>query len=97
MATQKGSKPAKGSGNMDWRDPVRNGMDVGRTHSNKDEQDVPIVIVLCIAIMALTFVVAIPLLGFAFMEMNNVTNIAVEEIRKMRELRAKMILIMQGD
>ena len=97
MATQKGGKPAKGAGNMDWGNSVRNGMDVGRSNSNKDEQDVPIVIVLCIAIMALTFVVAIPLLGMAYMDMHNATNIAVEEIRKMRELRAKMLMIMQGE
>lgn len=97
MATQKGNKPAKGAGNLDWRDPVRNSVDVGRTNSYKDEQDVPIVIVICIAIMALTFVVAIPLLGFAYMEMNNISNIAVEEIRKMRELRAKMLMMMQGE
>jgi hypothetical protein len=47
--------------------------------------------------MALTFVVAIPLLGMAYMDMHNATNIAVEEIRKMRELRAKMLMIMQGE
>ena len=47
--------------------------------------------------MALTFVVAIPLLGIAYMDMHNATSVAIEEIRKMRELRVKMLMMMQGD
>jgi hypothetical protein len=97
MATQKGGKPAKGAGNMDWSNPVRNSVDVGRSNSDKDESDVSIVIVLCLAIMAFTFVVAIPLLGMAYLDMHNATTAAVQEIKKMRELRLKMMLMMQGD
>ncbi len=91
MATSKNNKSAKGSGNLDWRDPVRNGVDVGRNNSNKDESDVSLTLVLCLAIMALTFVLAIPLLGMAYLDMHNATVIAVEEIKKMRELRAKIL------
>jgi len=29
--------------------------------------------------------------------MHNATTVAVEEIKKMRELRAKMLMMMQGD
>lgn len=72
-------------------------MDVGRSNSNKDESDVPWVIVICLGIMALTFVFAIPLLGMAYLDMHNATTVAVEEIKKMRELRAKMLMMMQGD
>ena len=97
MATQKGGKPDKKSGNMDWGNPVRNGVDVGRSNNDKNESDVPWVIVICLAIMALTFVVAIPLLGMAYMDMHNATSVAIEEIRKMRELRVKMLMLMQGD
>ena len=42
--------------------------------------------------MALTFVLAIPLLGMAYLDMHNATVIAVEEIKKMRDLRAKILL-----
>jgi hypothetical protein len=91
MATSKNSKPAKGSGNLDWRDPIRNGVDVGRNNSNKDESDVSLTLVLCLAVMALTFVIAIPLLSIAYLDMHNATVIAVEEIKKMRELRAKIL------
>jgi hypothetical protein len=92
MATSKNNKSAKGSGNLDWRDPVRNGVDVGRNNSNKDESDVSLTLVLCLAIMALTFVIAIPLLGMAYLDMHNATQIAVQEIKKMRDLRAKILL-----
>jgi len=47
--------------------------------------------------MALTFVVAIPILGIAWMDMQNATTAAVQEIKKMRTLRAEMILMMKGE
>ena len=92
MATSKNNKSAKGSSNLDWGNPVRPPMDVGRNDSSKDESDVSWVIVLCLAIMALTFVIAIPLLGIAYIDMQNATEAAVQEFRKMRELRAKILL-----
>ena len=97
MATQKGGKSAKSSGDIRWSDPVRGGMDVGNSNSDKNESDVSIIIVLCIAIMALTFVVAIPILGIAWLDMQNATTIAVEEIKKMRHLRAEMLTILRGE
>jgi len=47
--------------------------------------------------MGLTFVIAIPLLGMAYLDMQNATNAAVQEIRKMRELRANMLLMLKGE
>jgi hypothetical protein len=47
--------------------------------------------------MALTFVLVLPLLGMMYMDMNNATGAAVQEIKKMRELRAKKLLMMQGE
>jgi hypothetical protein len=41
--------------------------------------------------MALTFVIAIPLLAMTYLDMHNATQAAVTEIRKMRELRAKIL------
>jgi hypothetical protein len=36
-------------------------------------------------------------MGIMYMDMNNATNAALYEIRKMRELRAKMLIEMQGE
>lgn len=41
--------------------------------------------------MALTFVIIIPLLGIMYMDMNNAMNAAVYEAKKMRELRKQII------
>ncbi len=41
--------------------------------------------------MALTFVIVIPLLGIMYMDMNNAMNAAVYEAKKMRELRKQII------
>jgi len=40
-------------------------------------------------------VLALPVMGVMYMDMNNATNAAMEEIRKMRDLRAKILMEMQ--
>jgi hypothetical protein len=40
-------------------------------------------------------VIALPVMGVMYMDMNNATAVAMEEIKKMRELRAKILLEMQ--
>jgi hypothetical protein len=47
--------------------------------------------------MGLTFVIAIPLLGMAYLDMHNATAAAVQEIKKMRELRANMLMMLKGE
>lgn len=39
--------------------------------------------------MALTFAFAIPMLGMAYVDLNNATAAAVEEFKKMRETRRR--------
>jgi hypothetical protein len=36
-------------------------------------------------------------MGIMYMDMNNATIVAMEEIKKMRELRAKILTQMQGE
>jgi len=42
-------------------------------------------------------VIALPVMGIMYMDMNNATIAAMNEVKKMRELRAKIILEMQGE
>ena len=42
-------------------------------------------------------VVALPVMGLMYMDMNNATNAAMQEIKKMRELRAKILMEIQGE
>lgn len=41
-------------------------------------------------------VIVLPALGVMYMDMNNATIVANEEIRKMKELRLKLLTEMQG-
>jgi len=40
-------------------------------------------------------IIALPVMGIMYMDMNNATVAAMEEIKKMRELRAKILLGVQ--
>jgi len=42
-------------------------------------------------------VIVLPALGVMYMDMNNATIRAMEETKKMRELRAKILLEIQGE
>jgi len=42
-------------------------------------------------------VIALPIMGIMYMDMNNATAMAMEEVKKMRELRAKIMMQMQGE
>jgi hypothetical protein len=47
--------------------------------------------------MCLVLVVALPVMGIMYMDMNNATNAAMQEIKKMRELRAKIMIELRGE
>jgi len=42
-------------------------------------------------------VIAIPIMGIMYMDMNNATNDAIVEVRKMKELRLKLLLETKGE
>jgi len=47
--------------------------------------------------LCFVLVIALPIMGIMYMDMNNATIAAMEEIKKMRELRAKILTQMQGE
>ena len=82
---------------MGWSNPFRRGVVRRSVDSSEDESHVPWILVLCLLIMGLVIVVLVPLIGLQYMEMNNATNAAIVEIRKMKELRLKLLLERQGE
>jgi len=48
-------------------------------------------------VLCLVLVIALPIMGIMYMDMNNATIAAMQEVKKMRELRAKIMLQMQGE
>jgi hypothetical protein len=60
--------------------------------TSKDERDIPWSLLIAVIVLCFVLVIALPVMGVMYMDMNNATLTAVEEIRKMRELRAKILM-----
>ena len=97
MATGKSKKENKGTADISFRGAVRDPMVSKRNDSDKDEPHVPWSLLVAVLVLCLVLVIALPVMGIMYMDMNNATNAALYEIRKMRELRAKMLIEMQGE
>ena len=76
---------------MGWSRLFRRSMDGPRFRVSKDDGNVPWSLLICLLTMSLVFVIAIPVLGFMYMDMSNATVVAVREIHRMRELRRAML------
>jgi hypothetical protein len=62
-----------------------------RPSDDKDEPNVPWTLLVCLLVMALVFVIALPIVGITLMDANNATNAALTEVRRMRELRLQIL------
>lgn len=97
MATGKDKKADRKSTDFSFRSSVRDSVVPMGDDSNKDEPHVSWTVFFAVIVVCLVLVVVIPALGVMYMDMNNATIKAMEEIKKMRELRAKILLEMQGE
>ena len=61
----------------------------------KNESDVPWSLLIAVVALCFVLIIALPIMGIMYMDMNNATIAAMEEIKKMRELRAKILLGVQ--
>jgi len=97
MATSKSKKADSKSTDVNFRSVVRDPMVPKRNDSDKDEPHVPFTLLISLLVMCIVLIIALPVMGIMYMDMNNATNVAMEEIKKMRELRAKILLEMRGE
>ena len=97
MATGKYKKKAQGTTNVSDRGAVHNVMVHMGNDSNKDEPHIPWSLLIAVLVLCLVLVIALPIMGVMYMDMNNATAAAMQEIKKMRELRAKILMEMQGE
>ena len=97
MATGKNKKADRKSTDIHFRSSVRDRMVFMGDDSNKDEPHVSWTVFFAVLVVCVVLVVVLPALGVMYMDMNNATARAMEETRKMRELRAKILLEMQGE
>jgi hypothetical protein len=65
--------------------------------TNQNEPHIPWSLLITVLVLCIVLVLVLPVMGIAYMDMNNATIAAMEEIRKMRELRAKILMQMQGE
>lgn len=64
---------------------------------DSDERDIPWSLLIAVIVLCFVLVIALPVMGVMYMDMNNATNAALQEVKKMRELRAKILMEMQGE
>ena len=76
---------------MGWSNPFRR--NVVRRPSNPDpnEPHVPWALLVAVLVLCLVLVIALPVMGVMYMDMNNATNAAFNEIKRMRELRLQIL------
>ena len=97
MATGKYKKKDKGTVDIRNSGSVHNIVVPMGNDTDKDEPHVPWTLLVAVLVLCLVLVIALPIMGVMYMDMNNATIKATEEIKKMRELRAKILMEMQGE
>jgi hypothetical protein len=65
--------------------------------TDKNERDIPWSLLIAVIVLCFVLVIALPVMGIMYMDMNNATVMAMEEVKKMREIRAKILMQMQGE
>jgi len=97
MATGQYKKKNKGTDSANYRGAVHNVMVSMGNDTNKDESHVPRSLLIAVVVVCFVLVLALPIMGIMYMDMNNATAKAMEEVKKMRELRAKIIMEIRGE
>ena len=97
MATGKYKKKDKGTANVNPRGAVHNIVVPMANDNDQNEPHIPWSLLVTVLVLGLVLVIALPIMGIMYMDMNNATVKAMEEVKKMRELRAKIMMEMQGE
>jgi hypothetical protein len=97
MATGKYKKKNRGADDINNRGSVHNIVVSMGNDTDKDEPHIPWSLLVAVLVLCLVLVIALPIMGIMYMDMNNATIAAMEEVKKMRELRAKILMQMQGE
>ena len=82
---------------MGWSNPFRRNVVRRSVSSSSDEPDVPWALLVAVVVLCFVLVIALPVMGVMYMDMNNAMYRAAEETRKMKELRIKIIREMRGE
>jgi len=97
MATGKFKKKNRGADDVNSSGRVHNIMVSMGDGADKDEPNIPWSLLITVLVLCIVLVLVLPVMGIAYMDMNNATAMAMEEARKMRELRVRILLEMKGE
>lgn len=82
---------------MGWSNPFRRGVVRRSPTPASSEPDVPWSLLVAVVVLCFVLVIALPVMGVMYMDMNNALHRAAEETRKMKELRIKVIRELRGE
>ena len=91
MATGKGNGRPQGKGNMDWGGNVRNTVVRGADDRTTPDHNIPWSLLIAVVVLCLVLILVLPVMGLMYVDMNNATNMAIHEVRKMKELRLQIL------
>ena len=94
MATKGSNKSAQGSPDLRWSSRVRNSVGSGSdvaNNSKRDAEDVPWALITVVMAVILMFFIVMPVLAFMYYDMYFATQAAVQEVKKMKELRREIL------
>jgi len=97
MATGKYKKKDRGADDINRSGSFHSTVVHMGNDSDKDEPHIPWSLLITVLVLCLVLVITLPVMGLMYMDMNNATNAALQEVKKMRELRAKILLELQGE
>jgi hypothetical protein len=95
LAKGKDNKDGKRADDVNLCNIVRNRVVFMANDNAKDESDVPWSLLIAVIALCFVLIIALPIMGIMYMDMNNATVAAMEEVKKMRELRAKILMGVQ--
>jgi hypothetical protein len=82
---------------MGWGNPFARGVVRRDTTPASGESDVPWSLLIAVVVLCFVLVIALPVMGIMYMDMNNALYRAEQETRKMKELRLKVLREMRGE
>ena len=82
---------------MGWGSLFRGRVVRRSSSADSDEPHIPWTLLIAVVVLCLVLVIALPVMGVMYMDMNNAMYRAEEETRKMKELRLKVLRELKGE
>ena len=95
MATQKKNAGTKSQSSVGFGSRLGNSLGSGSNVADKqkrDDADIPWSLIVTLMAVVLTFFIVMPVLAFMYHDMYYATQAAIQEVRKMKELRRDILI-----